>query len=119
MRLTDAIRRYLNALLAEGRSRHTIRGAKSALKQIAVFLEGIDVREVAELDQARLLRYRPRLAPHAERHTPQRAKPARAARTLERLLSIPGGSELAPGESCSGHTPAPEAEPPAGRNHGP
>lgn len=62
MQLTDAIRRYLNALLAEGRSRHTIRGAKSALKQIAVFLEGIEVREVAELDQDRLMRYREDLA---------------------------------------------------------
>ena len=62
MRLTDAIRRYLNAQLAEGLSLHTIKGAKSVLKQLAAFLQTIGIEEVTQFDSAAIARYREELA---------------------------------------------------------
>ena len=62
MRLSDAIRRYLNGQLADGRSLHTIKGAKSVLKQLAAFLQTIGVEDVAQFDAATLARYREELA---------------------------------------------------------
>jgi integrase/recombinase XerD len=62
MRLDDAVRRYLNRMLAAGRSRHTVRGAKSALKELLGFLVTIGVDEVAQLTADVLLRYREELA---------------------------------------------------------
>jgi integrase/recombinase XerD len=62
MRLTDAIRRYLNAQLANGRSLHTIKGGKSALKQLAAFLGALGVDDVAQFDAGAIARYREDLA---------------------------------------------------------
>lgn len=62
MELADAGRRYLNQLLAEGRSRYTVRGARSALKELTAFLGRIGLGEVGQLDAAALLRYREELA---------------------------------------------------------
>jgi len=62
MRLADASRRYLNALLAKGRSPHTLRGAKSALKELLGFLASIGVEALAQLDREALMRYREELA---------------------------------------------------------
>ena len=62
MQLTDALRRYLNYMLAVGRSRHTVRGAKSALKQLIQFLESFGVTEVTLFDADALMRYREDLA---------------------------------------------------------
>jgi integrase/recombinase XerD len=62
MQLADASRRYLNALLAEGRSPHTLRGARSALKELLAFLASIGVEAVAQLDREALMRYREELA---------------------------------------------------------
>lgn len=62
MRLTDAIRRYLNAQLAEGLSLHTIKGAKSVLKQVATFLQTIGLEDVTQFDSTAIARYREELA---------------------------------------------------------
>ena len=58
MQISDAIRRYHNQLLAQGASDHTVRGAKSALKQLAQFLETQEVTEVGQLNRDALMRYR-------------------------------------------------------------
>ena len=58
----DAVRRYLNQLLAEGRSRHTVQGAKSGLKELLAFLDGLVVSEVSQLDHDTLMRYREEIA---------------------------------------------------------
>lgn len=62
MPLADALRRYLNQLLAQGRSRHTLRGARSALKQLMAFLDSIGIAAIAHLDHEALMRYREELA---------------------------------------------------------
>jgi integrase/recombinase XerD len=62
MQLTDAIRRYLNAQLADGRSLHTIKGGKSVLKQLATFLATLGIDDVAQFDGAAITRYREELA---------------------------------------------------------
>lgn len=62
MLLADAVRRYLNQMLAEGRSRHTVRDAKSGLKGLIAFLDCSDVTEVSQLDHDALLHYREELA---------------------------------------------------------
>ena len=62
MQLTDATRLYFNHLAALGRSRYTIRGAKSALRQLLEFLVTLQVDTVAQLDHDALLRYREELA---------------------------------------------------------
>ncbi len=64
MQLADAARRYRNALLAEGRSRHTIEHAKSALKGLCAVMDGINVTQVAELDHDVLMVYCEELAWH-------------------------------------------------------
>jgi integrase/recombinase XerD len=62
MQLTDARRLYLNHMLASGRSDCTVRGAKSALKQLLAFLTTLGVHLVAQLDREALMRYREELA---------------------------------------------------------
>jgi integrase/recombinase XerD len=62
MQISDAIRRYRNQLLAQGASHHTVRGAKSALEELAQFLETMNVTEVAQLNRDSLMRYREELA---------------------------------------------------------
>lgn len=58
MRLTDAVRSYLNAMAAEGRSHHTVSGAKYALNGLAAYLESIDVTHIEQMDADALQRYR-------------------------------------------------------------
>ena len=62
MKLTDAIRQYLNALHAMGRSPHTVRGAKSALKELKLFLHHLDVTDIEHLDPDTLMHYREELS---------------------------------------------------------
>lgn len=62
MQISDAVRRYRNQLLAQGASEHTVRGAKSALKQLEEFIATMDVTEVAQLNRDVLMRYREELA---------------------------------------------------------
>lgn len=62
MLLSDAVRRYLNAMVASGGSAHTARGAKSVLKELAAFLEGAGVTEIERMDHEALLRYREELS---------------------------------------------------------
>lgn len=64
MQLTDALRRYLNALLSEGKSRSTAINAKSALKALCALLESIGVSHIAELNHDTLMAYREELAWH-------------------------------------------------------
>lgn len=58
MEINDAIRRYRNHLLARGASRYTARGAKSALKQLATFLQTLGITEIADLNRDALMQYR-------------------------------------------------------------
>ncbi len=62
MKLTDAIRQYLNTLTAIGRSPHTVKGAKSALKELHLFLQSLDVNHIEQLDHDALMHYREELA---------------------------------------------------------
>lgn len=62
MRLADAVRQYLNALLADGHSRHTVRNAKSALKELGGFLQSVGVERIEQLDHDVLLRFREELS---------------------------------------------------------
>lgn len=62
MRLSDAIRRYLNAMQAEGWSHHTLGGAKYGLKGLAEFLETIDVNTIEQMNADALQRYREHLS---------------------------------------------------------
>lgn len=62
MLLSDAGRRYLNAMMAEGRSRHTIRNTKSALKELTAFLATLSIEHVEQMSQDALLRYREELS---------------------------------------------------------
>jgi len=62
MTLTDAIRQYLNAMNAMGRSPYTVRGAKSALKELSLFLHHLDVDTISQLDHDTLMHYREELA---------------------------------------------------------
>jgi len=68
MRLTDAVRQYLNAMTAGGLSHYTVRGAKSALKELAAFLLTRQVEHIEQLDHETLMRYREELS---ERMTPK------------------------------------------------
>lgn len=61
MRISDAIRRYRNQLLAQGSSDYTVRGAKSALGQLATFLQKLDVTDIAHLNREVLMQYREEL----------------------------------------------------------
>lgn len=62
MRPADAVRRYLNAMTATGRSPHTVRGAKSALKELVAFLGTAEVDHVEQINHDVLLRYRETLS---------------------------------------------------------
>ena len=62
MKISDAIRQYLNALNAIGRSPHTAKGAKSALKELQLFLQNLDVNHIEQLDHDSLMHYREELA---------------------------------------------------------
>jgi integrase/recombinase XerD len=62
MLLADAVCRYLNQMLAEGRSRHTVRAARSGLKELLAFLDGLGVIEVSQLAHDALMRYREEIA---------------------------------------------------------
>lgn len=62
MKISDAIRRYLNAISAMGRSPHTIKGAKSALKELNTFLHSLEVQQIEQLDHDALMHYREELA---------------------------------------------------------
>ena len=62
MELADAGRRYLNQMLAQGQSRYTVRGARSALKELTAFLNRIGLDQVEALDAAAVLCYREELA---------------------------------------------------------
>ncbi|MEE9343934.1 MAG: tyrosine-type recombinase/integrase [Gammaproteobacteria bacterium] len=62
MKLSDAIRQYLNALNTNGRSPHTVKGAKSALKELQLFLQSLDVNDIEQLDHDSLMHYREELA---------------------------------------------------------
>jgi integrase/recombinase XerD len=64
MLLSDAVRQYLNALLAGGRSAYTVRGAKSALKTLMAFLSSAGVENIEHLTHDVLLRYREALSWH-------------------------------------------------------
>lgn len=62
MELSNTIRQYLNALTAGGHSRYTVRGAKSALKELRLFLQAIEVTRIEQLDHDALMQYREELA---------------------------------------------------------
>ena len=64
MQLTDAVRRYLNALATEGKSRSTAINAKAALKALLAVLNGLGVTHIAEIDHDALTAYREELAWH-------------------------------------------------------
>jgi integrase/recombinase XerD len=58
MLLTDALRRHLNALTAEGRSPETIRCTKYGLRRFLVFLTTLQIEHIEQLDHEALMRYR-------------------------------------------------------------
>lgn len=62
MKISDAIRQYLNAMNAMGRSPHTMKGARSALKELNHFLQHLDVNDIEHLDHDTLIHYREELA---------------------------------------------------------
>lgn len=62
MELTNAVRQYLNAMTAQAASHYTVRGAKSALKELVSFLKAIEVVRIEQLDHDALMQYREELA---------------------------------------------------------
>jgi len=62
MKLTDAIRQYQNAMIAMGRSHHTVKAAKSGLKELRLFLQSLDVERIEQLNHDTLMVYREELA---------------------------------------------------------
>jgi integrase/recombinase XerD len=62
MQLSDATRQYLNAMTAHAASRYTVRGAKSALKELIAFLKAIEVTRIEQLDHDVLMQYREELS---------------------------------------------------------
>lgn len=62
MQISDAIRRYRNHMLAMGRSLCTISGAKSALNQLATFLEKMDITDITQINRDALMQYREELS---------------------------------------------------------
>lgn len=62
MQISDAVRHYLNAMLAQGRGRQTIKGTKSALKELTGFLASIGVDRIEQLDHVALMQYREELS---------------------------------------------------------
>jgi integrase/recombinase XerD len=75
MLLTDAVRQYLNAMMATGRSPHTVRGAKSAFKALVAFLGSVGVENIEQVTHDALLRYREALSWHlTDKGTPLTAR---------------------------------------------
>lgn len=64
MLLTDATRKYLNALLAEGKSVSTMKNARSALQRMLPFLKGLGVEHVEQLSHDVLMQWREEVAWH-------------------------------------------------------
>ncbi|MBL1276431.1 MAG: tyrosine-type recombinase/integrase [Ectothiorhodospiraceae bacterium] len=62
MKISEATRQYLNAMNAMGRSPHTVKGAKSALKELNNFLYHLDVETIEYLNHDTLMHYREELA---------------------------------------------------------
>lgn len=62
MLIRDAVRRYLNAMLAGGKSELTQRNAKSVLKGFAAFVEGLGITQVEQLSFDTLREYAEELA---------------------------------------------------------
>ncbi len=62
MTISDATRQYLNAMNAMGRSPHTVKGAKSVLKELHTFLHHLDVDQIEHMDHDTLMHYREELA---------------------------------------------------------
>lgn len=62
MELTNAVRQYLNAITAQGHSHYTVRGAKSAFKELIAFLKAIEVTRIEQLDHDALMQYREELS---------------------------------------------------------
>jgi integrase/recombinase XerD len=75
MLLTDAVRQYLNAMMATGRSPHTVRGAKSAFKALVAFLGSVGVETIEQVTHDALLRYREEISWHmTDKGTPLTAR---------------------------------------------
>jgi integrase/recombinase XerD len=62
MQLIDAVRHYRNAMVVQGRSPYTVRGAKSALKSLMAFLAASQITQIEQLDHDVLMRYREALS---------------------------------------------------------
>lgn len=62
MRIDDAVRHHLNTMRATGRSGSTVKGAKSALKELSAFLASIGVERIEQIDHDALMQYREELA---------------------------------------------------------
>jgi integrase/recombinase XerD len=60
--LDNAIRSHLDALIAEGRSRHTVRNSRSALRDLAAFLTRLGVDNVEQLSHDTLMQFRRELS---------------------------------------------------------
>ena len=75
MQLTDAVRRYMNAMMAVGRSPYTLRGAKSGLKTLVAFLSSVGVEAIEQITHEALLRYLEALSWHVtDKGTPLTAR---------------------------------------------
>jgi integrase/recombinase XerD len=87
MRIADAVRRYLNASAAAGKSRATLRNARGALRHLGAFLEAHGVDTIAALDHDVLLAWREELAWHTTaKGTP--STPRTQAETLGHLRAF-------------------------------
>jgi integrase/recombinase XerD len=64
MRLADAVRRYLNASAAEGKSPLTLKNARSAFRHLSAFLEGLGIEAIERLDHDTLMAWGEELAWH-------------------------------------------------------
>lgn len=62
MKISDAIRQYINHMNAVGKSPHTVKGARSALKELDTFLQHLDADKIEHLDHDTLMQYREELA---------------------------------------------------------
>jgi hypothetical protein len=58
MLLSDAVRQYLNAMMATGRGPPAVRGAKSAFKALVAFLSSAGVENIEQVTQDALMRGR-------------------------------------------------------------
>jgi integrase/recombinase XerD len=62
MQLADAVRRYLNASLAEGKSVLTIRNARTAFKELIAHLANLGIERIEDLTHDALMAHREELA---------------------------------------------------------